>query len=185
MLIPTAQTPPGAAKETAGSRVPTLSLVAWLPQGELAHPDWIAAGRRLGSIGRCSQWWVGDWLSYGTTRWGEKYGEAAKVTGYDGKSLRNIAYVSSRFDVSRRRDSLTWSHHAELASLDPESQETWLDRITADRLSVADLRIELRASQRHNRDQADGERADEDATPSEIVCPHCGKTIQPPLAEAS
>ena len=30
---------------------------------------------------------------------------------------RNAAAVSERFDLSRRRDKLTFSHHAEVASL--------------------------------------------------------------------
>jgi hypothetical protein len=70
----------------------------------MEHPDWVAAGLSLGELGRVSNWWVGDWLRYGTSRWGEKYAEAARITGFDGKTLRNIVYVVSRFDLSRRRD---------------------------------------------------------------------------------
>lgn len=58
------------ARRTAG-----VSKVAWIPSSELVHSDWLATGRRLGAIGRCSQWWIGDWIRYGTARWGEKYAE--------------------------------------------------------------------------------------------------------------
>ena len=75
----------GAAPPRSSGR---LSKVAWIPQGDVGHADWLATGRRLGAIGRCSQWWIGDWVRYGTAKWGEKYTEAAKVTGYDPASLQ-------------------------------------------------------------------------------------------------
>lgn len=153
-----------------------MSRVAWIPERELEHPEWLAAGRRLGAIGRCSQWWIGDWIRYGTARWGEKYAQAAKVTGYDPKSLRNLAYVASRFDLSRRRDTLSWSHHAELAVLEPGEQDRWLELASAKRLSVADLRIELRTSRRLAEDQTIV-RSDQSAVDRSITCPYCGKVI--------
>ena len=37
----------------------------------------------------------------------------------------NMVYVASRFEVSRRREMLSWSHHAALAALDRDGQELW------------------------------------------------------------
>jgi hypothetical protein len=162
----------------APSRLATISSVAWVPNGDLDHPGWIAQGRRLGSIGRCSQWWVGDWLRYGSTRWGEKYAEAAKITGYDPKSLRNIAYIASRYELSRRRDNLSWSHHAELAMLDPAEQDEWLDRASQDRLSVSDLRMELRSHDRGSKHRTDDNSTGEAA--ASVTCPNCGHAIPLP-----
>jgi hypothetical protein len=153
--------------------------MAWVPARDLGHPGWVEAGQQLGAIGRVSNWWVGDWLQYGTSRWGEKYVEAARITGYDVKTLRNIAYVAKRFDLSRRRDKLHWSHHAEVAVLEAEEQDRWLDRAIVDRLSVADLRVELRGSLRSSlitaSRRADPAKPDSDAC--SMVCPHCGKHI--------
>lgn len=153
-----------------------MAKVAWQPQGDLGQAEWLATGRRLGAIGRCSQWWIGDWIRYGTSRWGERYAEAARVTGYDVASLRNMAWVASRFDLSLRSDKLTWSHHVLLAPLEPEEQARWLDRALRERLSVADLRLELRAARRKgvkpsaaSEGQAEGELS---------VCPHCGHELQ-------
>jgi hypothetical protein len=153
-----------------------LSKVAWRPQGKLGQSEWLATGRRLGAIGRCSQWWIGDWIRYGTSRWGERYAEAARVTGYDVGSLRNMAWVASQFDSSLRSDKLTWSHHVLLAPFDPDQQQHWLERALEERLSVADLRLELRAAR--------GDRAAEDTSteagssgPVE-VCPHCGHELR-------
>jgi hypothetical protein len=147
-----------------------------LPQGELGQAAWLATGRRLGAIGRCSQWWIGDWIRYGTSRWGERYAEAARVTGYDVASLRNMAWVASRFDLSLRSDKLTWSHHVLLAPLEPEAQKHWLDRALEERLSVADLRVELRAAQ-GKQAVASGTTAKKTADPALVVCPHCGHEL--------
>jgi hypothetical protein len=65
------------------------------------------------------------------------------VTGYDRQTLMNMVYVASHFEFSRRREGLSWSHHAELAALEPEDQERWLDHSEQERLSVRDLREEL------------------------------------------
>lgn len=158
-----------------------LSKIAWVPQRDLGHSDWLAAGRRLGAIGRCSQWWIGDWVRYGTARWGEKYAEAARVTGYDVASLRNMAWVASRFGLSLRNDKLTWSHHVLLAPLDSAEQQQWLQRASEERLSVADLRLELRALR-----DGDGKPSESTAatTPESgeatAVCPHCGHSLRSP-----
>jgi hypothetical protein len=138
------------------------------------HPQWVAVGRRLGGISRSNQWWLGDWLRYGTAKWGERYVEAAKITGYDVRSLANMASLAGCFEMSRRRDNLTWSHHAVVAALDPDEQDTWLDMAAAERLSVADLRIELRSveRQRGGQERACAEPAMEDV--SGFICPQCG-----------
>jgi hypothetical protein len=151
---------------------PFVSGVGWKPTHELAHPQWLNVGRRLGAVSRCNKWWLGDWLHYGAARWGERYSEAAKITGYDPKSLRNIAYVASCFVPSRRRDNLSWSHHAEVASLSDQEQDNWLDLSTGQRLSVSDLRFELRTMRRHS-----GHVPTLSAPPTPALCPHCGRPI--------
>lgn len=155
-----------------------ISKVAWVPPADLGQAEWFAAGRRLGAIGRCSQWWIGDWIRYGTSHWGEKYAEAAKVTGYDVASLRNMAWVASQFDLSLRSDKLSWSHHVLLAPLARDQQRHWIEKAVEERLSVADLRLELRgrghgsAREKAGGDQGDGRGAE--------VCPHCGHKLRGP-----
>jgi hypothetical protein len=154
-----------------------LSKIAWVPQGDLGHSDWLATGRRLGTIGRCSQWWIGDWVRYGTSKWGEKYAEAARVTGYDVASLRNMAWVASRFDQSLRNDKLTWSHHVLLAPLDLDLQREWLSRASEERLSVADLRLELRAVREGGKQSSRGGEDTAGEQGELAVCPHCGHAL--------
>lgn len=168
---------PGVGEKRSPS---AISRVAWIPQRDLEHTEWLATGRRLGAIGRCSQWWIGDWIRYGTSLWGEKYAEAARVTGYDVASLRNMAWVASQFDLSLRSDKLTWSHHVLLAPLESDEQRHWLERASEERLSVADLRLELRAakdggSKSSAEDDAEAAASDEDV----VVCPRCGHELHP------
>jgi hypothetical protein len=178
----------GSAAEVGQSRQQglkgALSKIAWVPHRTLQRPEWLAAGRRLGAIGRCSQWWIGDWIRYGAAKWGEKYAEAARVTGYDVASLRNMAWVASRFDLSLRNDKLTWSHHVLLAPLEPDQQRHWLERAVAERLSVADLRVELRALRAGGAQKLGpgaGASATREAAPAvkKLICPHCGHTVRP------
>jgi hypothetical protein len=125
-----------------------LTTTAWSPQEDLSVTDWVRQGRWLGAIGRGSGWWIGDWIRYGNARYGERYVPAARVTGYDLQSLRNMAYVAGRFEVPRRREALSFSHHAELAGLPADDQELWLDRAEASALSLRSLRSELRQARR-------------------------------------
>jgi hypothetical protein len=98
------------------------------------------------------------------------------VTGYDVASLRNMAWVASQFDPSLRSDKLTWSHHVLLAPLGAEEQARWLDRAARERLSVADLRTELRALRGSEEDApSDGDASSERAAVR--VCPHCGHEL--------
>jgi hypothetical protein len=152
-----------------------LGPVSWAPPHELSFEEWARQGHRLGAAGRGVGWWIGDWLNYGEAVYGEHYVRASQITGYEVQSLMNMAYVASRFATSRRRESLSWSHHAELAALSPEDQDAWLDRIDAERISVKDLRSELRRAQatptradRHELDRPDG-----------TVCPACGHRFAP------
>lgn len=167
---------PGLAAGQGGRPQRAVSELAWAPNGKLGHAEWLGVGRRLGAIGRGSQWWIGDWIRYGTSRWGEKYAEAARVTGYDVASLRNMAWVSSRFDSSLRNDKLTWSHHVLLAPLATEERRLWLDRACEEGLSVSQLRLELRVA----KDAARSLSPSDDSQPEPVgaICPHCGHELR-------
>jgi hypothetical protein len=136
----------------------------------LEFDEWTHHGHRLGAAGRGAGWWIGDWLKYGEHKYGEHYASAATITGYGVQSLMNMAYVASRFEISRRRETLSWSHHSELAALPHAEQEAWLDRAAANGLSIKELRQELRnahATPARSR-RATAERL------LEVVCPACG-----------
>jgi hypothetical protein len=153
-----------------------ITPVAWVPARDIDLAEWTAVGRRLGAMGRCGQWGLGDWIRYGNSKFGEKYTRAAKITGYDVQTLTNMVYVASKFEISRRREMLSWSHHETLAALDCGDQDFWLERAEAEKLSVADLRTELRGARRHPKTSTPETDKLVNATTS-ILCPFCGNQV--------
>jgi hypothetical protein len=152
-----------------------MSSAAWVPQGPLDEADWLATGRRLGTIARGSQWWLGDWALYGASQWGDRYSEAARATGYDRGMLRSLAWIASRIDKSVRNEKLTWDHHVLVSSLEPDEQKYWLDRAEEERFSVGDLKLELRSRRQGDRGRPDPQGAEDAQDGDGAVCPHCGQ----------
>lgn len=65
------------------------------------------------------QWWVGDWLRFGERKYGEMYSQMLDSTDYEYGSLANMKYIAERFESSLRSENLSWSHHKEVAPLEP------------------------------------------------------------------
>ena len=111
----------------------------------LAFEAWQTIGSRIAAYANASSWWLGDWLVFGRMKYGRRYKDAIAATGLDYQTLRNYAVVSRRFDVSRRRDTLSFQHHAELCALSDDEQDRWLERAAAGGWSRRELRRRLRA----------------------------------------
>ena len=90
----------------------------WLP-AQLTIEDWSEIGMQIATIGDSSAWWLGDWLVYGKKKYPDRYKQAISATALDYQTLRNYAWVCRQFPVPRRRPTLSFQHHAELASLTP------------------------------------------------------------------
>jgi hypothetical protein len=112
----------------------------------LTFEAWRDLGAKLGLYSNATAWWIGDWLAFGQVKYGRRYKEAISATGLDYQTLRNYAVVARRFEMSRRRDDLTFQHHAELAALSDDAQEYWLERAADGRWSRNELRRQLRAA---------------------------------------
>lgn len=171
---PSARHPPGgsAGADEIRREPVAVTTIAWTAVDELRFEEWVRNGRRLGAVGRGVGWWIGDWLRYGNARYGEKYAQAAKITGYDSQTLMNMVYVSGQIAPVLRREGLSWSHHAEVAALEPDEQQRWLTRAEQARLSVQDLRLMLRKARGVERPlTAAREQA---AADHALVCPECG-----------
>lgn len=123
-----------------------MTDTTWQPLGDMSFEQWQAAGAQLQQMGRAVNFWLGDWITYGESRYGEKYAQAVEVTGLEHQTLMNMVSVAKRVDPERRRDTLSWSHHAEVASLPPAQQEEWLDRAEQEGMTVARLRSRLQGT---------------------------------------
>lgn len=165
---------PLAAVAPAAQRRVAMTKVSWAAPADLDLAEWVEQGHRIGMMGRSAGWWIGDWLRYGNARYGEKYSRATKITGYDAQTLMNMVWVCSRIEISRRRENLSWSHHAEVAAVDLLLQERLLNQAAAERLSVRDLRELIRFERRiQEPDEPDAAAPD----PARMVCPQCGFTF--------
>lgn len=126
------------------SQASALRTELRLPK-DLPLQTWARIGDQISLLTNSSAWWLGDWLIYGRDNYPNRYRHAMKKTSLDYQTLRNYAWVAGRFDVSRRRDTLSFQHHAAVASLSAADQDEWLDRASANNWSMARLRAEVKA----------------------------------------
>ena len=130
----------GCVLSPCGLQLPTdSSLMAWE-----------AVGHSLGKVQQSTLWWIGDWWCAG-----HRYGERTAIvtsTSWWGPSLQtcmNTATVCRAFETSRRRQNLTFSHHAVVASRSRAEQDAllnWCEQTLTQNgkpRSVRELRDEL------------------------------------------
>jgi len=120
-----------------------LTALGLAVEGSPRVEDWEKLGGHLRLLQRSMMWIVGDWMAYGEREWGKTYEQAKSISGRSIGTLYNWARVCSAVDFSRRRETLMFSHHVEVAALDPEQQAYWLERAESERLSVKRLRVAI------------------------------------------
>jgi N6-adenosine-specific RNA methylase IME4 len=128
---------PGAVSPTGLALPPDLSYEAWED-----------IGKQLAAAERSVMWWVADWLLYGENTYGRKYEMALATTALSYGTLANYRSVAARVESSRRREHLSFGHHAEVAALDPDEQDRWLDRAQGEQWTREDLRQAIRRERR-------------------------------------
>jgi hypothetical protein len=163
------------------------TAVSWRGGIKLTVDEWRKYGTRLGAVSRTASvnWWLGDWIRFGLHRFNQRYTYISLVTGYDEQTLMNMVHVAKTFPIYRRREKLSWSHHAELAALPAIEQDLWLDRAIAEHMSVQQLRREMRRARRAGRPRRQPQNLEESAveqnnlqTAAELfVCPRCGASF--------
>jgi hypothetical protein len=112
----------------------------------LPFEAWADIGRQLSTLMTSSAWCLGDWLAYGQRTYDHRYRHAVEQTRLDYQTLRNYAWVARRFELARRWDTLSFGHHAEVASLPGPEQDFWLRKAEQFRWSTSQLRREVRTS---------------------------------------
>jgi hypothetical protein len=112
----------------------------------LSYERWLDIGLQLAALSASSAWCLGDWLVHGEHTYSGRYRDAIERTSLDYKTLRNYAWVARSFPLSRRRDTLSFAHHAEVAGLPAHEQDFWLRKAEEFSWSRNRLRQELRDS---------------------------------------
>jgi hypothetical protein len=129
--------------QIAGAQFEALGLR--LPEG-LAFEQWADIGKTLCRSDQVMKWWLGDWAAFGSRKYGQLK-EFAEINGLNYGTLRNLAWVSEKVELSRRRDNVEWSKHAEVAALEPREQQKWLAKAEKEELPVVEIRRQIRQSQ--------------------------------------
>jgi hypothetical protein len=112
----------------------------------MAIEDWKALGVKIVIYSEATAWWLGDWLAFGQMKYGRRYKEGIDLTGLEYQTLRNYAVVARRFELSRRRDNLSFQHHAEVCALADDDQDFWLDLAAERHWSKTEFRRRVRAA---------------------------------------
>ncbi|MGW5052720.1 LmbU family transcriptional regulator [Actinokineospora sp. NPDC004072] len=123
-----------------------MSRVGLRIPGGLTYDSWQRTGVQLSRIIDSSAWCLGDWLVCGQKNYADRYLRAVEVAGLDYQTLRNYAWIARRFPLHRRREGLSFQHHAEVAALPTAVQDQWLDRAEQAGWSRNELRRRLRGS---------------------------------------
>lgn len=140
----------------------TISETALTLPSDLSFDEWQQAGEMLGRISRACQWWIGDWINFGEARYGEKYTQAMETTGYEYSTLNSFRYVAQQIEPVRRRTNVSFTHHAEVAALEPAEQDRWLEHAEREDLSRNALRGAIKGTQHDDDSQC---------------CPTCGRKL--------
>lgn len=127
---------------------------------DLTHELWEKIGYGLAAMTGALQWAVGDWWAYGYHKYGKRKSVAvAKSLPYEFGTLMNLGTVSRSVSPSRRNEVLSWSHHAAVASLEPEEQTKWLRKAARGKYSVKKLREMMHERRERDFDDDEGLRA--------------------------
>jgi hypothetical protein len=140
----------------------------------LGHEDWLGVGRTLSTVAGCAWWWIGDWVNWGEEciapdckshhngegecqrRYGEKYRTALELFDYDYQSLRRMAYVCRSIELLRRRNNLSFAHHAEVAHLEASDQDRFLAAAVENKWTRSELRIAIRKANATEPEESSG-----------------------------
>lgn len=132
-----------SALAAAGAVISETSLL--LTDANVSWETYVRLGTFIGQMNRSCAWWVGDLVLYGENVFGEEYAQIEQALGLAPQTIANRASVARHIPPERRRASLPFGVHAEVAYLEPKERDRWLDRCERGEWTRAKLREEMRA----------------------------------------
>jgi site-specific DNA-methyltransferase (adenine-specific) len=109
---------------------------------------WEHETRALLDVARGIQWLVGDALAFGEDQWGEQAAQIFDFEEYSFDAVEKMIRTAKAIPPERRRATVGYSVHAEVASLPPPQQEALLEHAQATQATVAEVRQLARATRR-------------------------------------
>ena len=110
--------------------------------------DWKLFGKSIKKTESGIQWILGAWWNYGHKKWSSDAEEIIKELGYSRNTLKKNGYIYNAVTSLRRRNSLSFRHHEDVAALSPEKQDHYLDKAEKEKLSSTKLRAVIREVER-------------------------------------
>jgi len=103
--------------------------------------EWQAFFNGMHNIGDAVQWNIGDALCQIETQYGDKGTQLLSAfPDYEYSTLNKYRWVAENVKFVLRRINLKWSHHEQVAALEPEEQQKWLEKAERKEWSVRELR---------------------------------------------
>lgn len=116
---------------------------AHFPEG-LSKAKWLEAGRMLRLSVMAVRWWAGDWASYGKRTWGPEVQELQEWKDLAMQLEFDAIVTASCVAPEQRREGLPWTAHREVAELEKDAQEEWLQKMEKQGWDVVELRRAIR-----------------------------------------
>ncbi len=99
------------------------------------------------NVDNLSKWALGDAIEKASEYYSpEEIEQACTAAGVNFKTLRNNLSVTRGVPPENRREDLSFTHHAEVCSLDHVEQKEWLAKAAENKWSCSDLRLAIATS---------------------------------------
>lgn len=148
------------ARETASMfDAQPVTIGGFVLRGRSAEPigtptldDWTFAFDYATHTEEASPYWVADLLAYADSRteWSERLDQAKALTGLALQTLYAHNHVGTKVKGRARALAPSYSHAREVAKLDHDEQERWLDKARTEHWSSREMVKEIAASKRRN-----------------------------------
>jgi hypothetical protein len=113
---------------------------------DISYEDYEQVLHIVCGINTATTWWIADALRFGERAFRDDvYAQAAAFTGLAPHTLETYASVANRVPPERRVEGLRFSHHQEVAPLEPADQSRWLESAELHAWTKEELRLEIRA----------------------------------------
>lgn len=131
-----------------------LTPTAWVPPDDLSYDGYVDAIQKFATLESAVQWWIGDALNAMQKVYGETWAQVLPDPDSpnfeaDKSRLKNYKWVAASVEKSTRVDFLPWTHHREVAALDPVAQRALLAAAAEKGLTQRELQTAVREYRRN------------------------------------
>ena len=119
--------------------LPGASKTALVLPKNISFDEWQEVGQKIIFCAQSCMWWLGDWWAYGENKYGERASQAVDID-LAPNTLTDAGWVARKIESTRRRVNLSWSHHREVAALDPAEQDKLLKEAEEKNLTRCEVR---------------------------------------------